>query len=57
MLHEVKNKLEGIVLKIERLKIFQPEEKNLDVENLLVSFHFLSFVRIHAHPGLIVIVQ
>lgn len=31
--YTLKNKLEEIVLKIERLKIFQPEEKNLDAEN------------------------
>jgi len=33
MRHEVKNKLEEIALKIDRLKVFLPEEGNLDVEN------------------------
>ncbi|HOT31256.1 MAG TPA: hypothetical protein PLQ61_06730 [Bacteroidales bacterium] len=29
----LKNKLETIILKIERLKVFLPEERNLDAEN------------------------
>ena len=29
----LKNKLETIVLKIERLKVFLPEKRNLDAEN------------------------
>jgi len=33
MRYEVKNKLEEIALKIDRLKVFLPEEGNLDVEN------------------------
>lgn len=33
MPHEIRNKLKEIALKIDRLKVFLPEERNLDAEN------------------------